>query len=64
MFDPKTYERKKSKSTIAFPPRINMRPYMSDKNGKDLWYELKGVIEHKGSSVSLDLCKSDPNARA
>jgi hypothetical protein len=25
---------------------------MNDNKGKDLWYELKGVIEHKGPSVS------------
>ena len=31
-----------------------MRPYMSDTEGKELWYELKGVIEHKGTSVSVN----------
>lgn len=54
VFDPKTFDRKKSKTTIKFPPRINMRPYMSDTEGKELWYELKGVIEHKGTSVSIN----------
>jgi ubiquitin C-terminal hydrolase len=63
VFDPKTFERKKSKTTIAFPPKINMRPYMSDKKGEDLWYELKGVIEHKGPSVSSNAYKRFPHAR-
>lgn len=31
-----------------------MRPYMSETEGKELWYELKGVIEHKGTSVSAN----------
>ena len=53
VFDPKTFDRKKSKTMIKFPSRINMRPYMSDKAGNEAWYELKGVIEHRGTSVSL-----------
>lgn len=52
VFDPKTFDRKKSRTLIKFPSRINMRPYMSDNAGKDTWYELKGVIEHRGTSVS------------
>jgi len=36
---------------------------MSDKEGQDLWYELKGVIEHKGPSVSSDVHDRSPHAR-
>jgi hypothetical protein len=52
VFDPKTFDRKKSKATIKFPPRIDMGRYVDDGQRGEIWYELKGVVEHRGTSVS------------
>lgn len=54
-FDAESQTRKKSQAVLKFPPKINMRPFMHDKLGDDVWYVLKGVIEHSGTSVST-LC--------
>jgi hypothetical protein len=52
VFDPETFNRKKSKSTIRFPPSINMGSFIagSDKR-EDAWYDLRGVLLHKGGSA-------------
>ncbi|KAG9126666.1 hypothetical protein FRC07_002539 [Ceratobasidium sp. 392] len=50
VFDPKDMERKKSKQAINYPLSINMRPYVSGQTS-DLWYDLRGVLLHRGSSA-------------
>ncbi|KAG8728077.1 hypothetical protein FRC12_022035, partial [Ceratobasidium sp. 428] len=50
VFDPKDMERKKSKQAINYPLSINMRPFV-DGQKSDLWYDLRGVLLHRGASA-------------
>ncbi|KAG9102662.1 hypothetical protein FRC06_001495 [Ceratobasidium sp. 370] len=50
VFDPKYMERKKSKQAINYPLSINMRPHVSEQK-LDLWYDLRGVLFHRGDSA-------------
>ncbi len=37
---------------VGFPPRLNLRPYMSANKGEPVWYQLYGVICHSGYSCN------------
>ncbi|KAH8116817.1 cysteine proteinase [Phellopilus nigrolimitatus] len=60
VYDLTTYERKKSKLPLKFPPYLNMSPFLQsadphqiivkDKNEGNI-YELRGVLLHKGQSA-------------
>ncbi|KDE06977.1 hypothetical protein MVLG_02715 [Microbotryum lychnidis-dioicae p1A1 Lamole] len=45
-------QRKKSQHTISYPPSIDMSQFVeaSQREG-DMWYDLKGVLLHKGVSA-------------
>ena len=59
VYDLATFERKKSKSPLKFPPYLNMAPFLqsSDPQSMDCdslpenMYELRGVLLHKGPSA-------------
>ncbi|KAI5119495.1 hypothetical protein M0805_009519 [Coniferiporia weirii] len=60
VYDLTTYERKKSKLPLKFPPYLNMNPFLQssdphqaarDKGGDGDVYELRGVLLHKGQSA-------------
>lgn len=54
-FDVATFQRKKSSATVRYPSRIDMGPFVGSKEQKGhkapIWYELRGVVEHKGRSA-------------
>ncbi|QRW14456.1 ubiquitin carboxyl-terminal hydrolase [Ceratobasidium sp. AG-Ba] len=50
VFDFDDMERKKSKQSIAYPLSINMAQYVDGHKG-DLWYDLRGVLLHRGASA-------------
>ncbi|KAL5489782.1 hypothetical protein ACEPAI_4614 [Sanghuangporus weigelae] len=60
VYDLTTYERKKSKLPLKFPPYLNMKPFLlssdpnhmvtNDVNSSEI-YELRGVLLHKGPSA-------------
>jgi ubiquitin C-terminal hydrolase len=55
VYDAKLGDRKKSKAKIAFPARIDMSEWLEGARGtktEPVWYELRGVVEHRGASVS------------
>lgn len=53
VFDPHTWERKKTNNVIEFPMRVDMNKYLAPdaREGGELWYELRGIVEHKGTSA-------------
>lgn len=53
VFDPETLDRKKGNGTIHFPKSIDMGKYLPEAaNGEvEIWYDLKGVLLHRGSSA-------------
>ncbi|KAH8107139.1 cysteine proteinase [Cristinia sonorae] len=59
VFDLQTMERKKSKNAISFPLTLDMNPFLGPPNsrkitndqGKNHIYHLRGVLLHKGSSA-------------
>ncbi|KAJ4487816.1 cysteine proteinase [Lentinula aciculospora] len=57
VYDLKTMERKKSKSTIVFPRVLDLEPFVSSITGDNTTpsssnvYELRGILLHKGSSA-------------
>jgi hypothetical protein len=50
VFDAQELSRKKSKHAIAFPLSINMRPFIGG-DGTEIWYDLRGVLLHRGPSA-------------
>lgn len=50
VFDAQDMSRKKSKQAITFPLAINMQRYMGESD-VDLWYDLRGVLLHRGQSA-------------
>ncbi|XP_070186180.1 ubiquitin carboxyl-terminal hydrolase 36-like isoform X2 [Littorina saxatilis] len=38
---------------IQFPEKLNMRPYMSQKQGEPVYYHLYGVVIHQGNHCSM-----------
>ena len=56
VYDTATYERKKSKLPLKFPPFLDMRPFLASEplnppSEEDTMYELRGVLLHKGTSA-------------
>lgn len=49
-YDFKANERKKSSAVIKFPKIINMATFVEDGPEED-WYELRGILSHKGASA-------------
>jgi hypothetical protein len=43
-------DRMKTKQAITYPLSINMRPYVGEYEA-DLWYDLRGVLLHRGPSA-------------
>ena len=55
VYDTNTFERKKSKLPLKFPPFLDMRPFVTNEPTnnpvEDNVYELRGVLLHKGASA-------------
>lgn len=43
-------ERKKSSAVIQFPKSIDMSEFVEDSEESD-WYDLRGILNHKGTSA-------------
>jgi hypothetical protein len=59
VFDAELGDRRKSKAIMEFPARIDMSEWLSAQDSRrttgPMWYELRGVVEHRGASVSSSL---------
>lgn len=59
VYDAELGDRKKSKAIMEFPARIDMNEWLTAEDSRrttgPLWYELRGVVEHRGASVSFGL---------
>ncbi|GAA5946290.1 hypothetical protein JCM3775_002682 [Rhodotorula graminis] len=56
VFSPKDFSRSKSQHAIAYPLSLDMGPHLpvdarTGKRPSDVWYDLKGVLMHKGQSA-------------
>ena len=54
VFDYDTLERRKSQNAISYPLQLDMGQFLSpDAHGEqqEVWYDLKGVLMHKGQSA-------------
>jgi ubiquitin carboxyl-terminal hydrolase 48 len=53
VFDPETLDRRKSSIAINFPKSIDMAKYLpnSHTDNGEVWYDLKGVLLHRGNSA-------------
>ncbi|GAA5896486.1 hypothetical protein JCM5296_000680 [Sporobolomyces johnsonii] len=54
VFSMKDFTRAKSQHAISYPLQLDMGQYLpSDTNGnkREVWYDLKGVLMHKGTSA-------------
>lgn len=59
VYDLTTFERKKSKLPLKFPPHLNMAPFLQSQDpqlmecdpSSGTMYELRGVLLHKGASA-------------
>lgn len=50
-YDFKADERKKSFAHLKFPKSINMAEHMSPRGREALWYDLRAILSHRGSSA-------------
>ncbi|KZV97028.1 cysteine proteinase [Exidia glandulosa HHB12029] len=46
-----TGDRKKCKDAIQFPVSVDMGRFVTPSTGKSQWYDLRGILLHKGSSA-------------
>ncbi|GAA5948419.1 hypothetical protein JCM21900_002704 [Sporobolomyces salmonicolor] len=53
VFSMKDLTRAKSQHAISYPIQLDMGRYLPDTNGnkREVWYDLKGVLMHKGTSA-------------
>lgn len=54
VFDMQTYNRSKSNAFISYPLKLDMGQYLDEDasgNKPSVWYDLKGVLMHKGQSA-------------
>lgn len=51
VFQPKDFTRAKSNHAISYPLRLDMGKYLNGGKGREVWYDLKGVLMHKGQSA-------------
>lgn len=50
-FDWEENKRTKVQSVISYPLKLDMAPFTTDKSKSEEWYQLKGVLMHKGKSA-------------
>jgi ubiquitin carboxyl-terminal hydrolase 48 len=56
VYDAELGDRKKSKAIMEFPARVDMSEWLNVNDSRrstgPMWYELRGIVEHRGASVS------------
>jgi ubiquitin carboxyl-terminal hydrolase 48 len=51
VFDGKTMSKKKKNSSFLFPSCLKVSSYLHNYEGKEIWYDLRAVLLHRGTSA-------------